>query len=171
MWASIKLNMIKDFSSFDNVLDIALAIDYEMYLQNDILTKIDRATMSVSLEGREPLLDHRLAEFIAQLPIEYKFNKNGGKRILKDIVHEYIPKDLVERPKVGFSLPIYKWLTGDLSYLIDEYLNIKSIRESNLFNPDFVTRQIELFKKGRFHYKPLIWKLLMFQMWYFRWMK
>jgi asparagine synthase (glutamine-hydrolysing) len=160
-----------DFSNFKSVLEIAQAIDYEMYLQNDILTKVDRATMSVSLEGREPLMDHRLAEFVAQLPNEYKFNKQGGKRILKDIVHEYIPKELVNRPKAGFSLPIYKWLTGDLSYLIDGYLNEKSINESNLFNSDFVIRQVNLFKKNRFYYKPIIWKLLMFQMWYFRWMK
>lgn len=72
-----------DFSSFNNVIDIALAIDYGMYLQNDILTKVDRASMSVSLEGREPLLDHRLAEFVAQLPIEYKYNKQGGKKSLR----------------------------------------------------------------------------------------
>lgn len=160
-----------DFKSFNNVLDIVMAIDYGMYLQNDILTKVDRASMSVSLEGREPLLDHRLAEFVAQLPIEYKYNRQGGKRILKDIVHEYIPKELVDRPKAGFSLPIYKWLLGDLRYLIDEYLNTESLNESNLFNPDFVTGQVNLFKKNKYYYKPIIWKLLMFQMWYFKWMK
>jgi asparagine synthase (glutamine-hydrolysing) len=160
-----------DFSKFDNVLDLALAIDYEMYLQNDIMTKVDRASMSVSLEGREPLLDHRLTEFVIQLPIEYKFNNNGGKRILKDIVHDYVPKELVDRPKAGFSLPIYKWLLGDLRYLLDEYLSEKSISESGLFSVSFVTRQIDLFKKNRFYYKPIIWKLLMFQMWYLRWMK
>jgi asparagine synthase (glutamine-hydrolysing) len=160
-----------DFSNFRNTLEIALAIDYEMYLQNDILTKVDRASMSVSLEGREPFLDHRLAEFVAWLPIDYKYNKQGGKRILKDIVHEYIPKELVDRPKAGFSLPIYKWLTGDLHYLIDEYLNKKVISESHLFNSDFVTQQVDLFKEDKFYYKPIIWKLLMFQMWYFKWMK
>jgi asparagine synthase (glutamine-hydrolysing) len=160
-----------DFSNFSNLFDLVLAIDYEMYLQNDILTKVDRASMSVSLEGREPLLDHRLAEFAAQLPTEYKFNQQGGKRILKDIVHEYIPKELVDRPKAGFTLPIYQWLTGDLFYLIDEYLSERSIRESNLFEPGFVIRQVDLFKNNRFYYKPIIWKLLMFQMWYFRWMK
>jgi asparagine synthase (glutamine-hydrolysing) len=160
-----------DFSNFNNLFDLSLAIDYEMYLQNDIMTKVDRASMSVSLEGREPLLDHRLAEFAAQLPTEYKFNPQGGKRILKDIVHDYIPKELVNRPKAGFTLPIYTWLTGDLYYLIDEYLSERSIRESNLFEPGFVIRQVDLFKQNRFYYKPLIWKLLMFQMWYFRWMK
>ena len=85
---------------------------------------------------------------------------NGGKRILKDIVHDYIPKELVDRPKAGFSLPIYKWLIGDLRYLIDEYLSEKSISESDLFNASFVTRQVDLFKKDRFYYKPIIWKLI-----------
>jgi asparagine synthase (glutamine-hydrolysing) len=142
-----------------------------MYLQNDILTKVDRASMSVSLEAREPLLDHRLAEFAAILPIEYKHDMYGGKRILKDIVHDYVPKELVDRPKAGFSLPIYKWLKGDLHFLIEEFLIEKSINESNLFNSGFVTQQVDLFKKDRLFYKPIIWKLLMFQMWYFRWMK
>ena len=148
-----------------------MAIDYEMYLQNDILTKVDRASMSVSLEGREPFVDHRLAEFAARLPLEYKYNELGGKRILKDIVHDNIPRELVDRPKAGFSLPIYNWLTNDLSFLLDEYLSEKSIKESGFFKAKFVSQQVELFKGNKFYYKPLIWKLLMFQMWYFRWMK
>ncbi|MBN1617976.1 asparagine synthase (glutamine-hydrolyzing) [Candidatus Dojkabacteria bacterium] len=160
-----------ELSNIGSVLEIALAIDYDMYLQNDIMTKVDRASMSVSLEGREPLLDHRLFEFVAQLPNEYKYNRLETKRILKDISHEYIPKELLERPKAGFSLPIYNWLRGDLQYLIDEYLDEKSISESNLFNTDFVREQVILFNKDRFHYKPIIWKLLMFQMWYRRWIK
>lgn len=158
-------------SGFSNELEIALAIDYQMYLQNDILTKVDRATMSVSLEGREPLLDHRLVEFAAQLPIEYKYNGISGKLILKDIVHDYIPKKMMDRPKTGFSLPIYKWLRGDLGYLIDEYLDEKSITSLGFFNTEFVLQQVKLFKNDKLHYKPFIWKLLMFQMWYDRWME
>ncbi|HHV25550.1 MAG: asparagine synthase (glutamine-hydrolyzing) [Prolixibacteraceae bacterium] len=160
-----------DFTGFNNIPEIMMAIDYEMYLQNDILTKVDRASMSVSLEGREPFVDHRLAEFAARLPLEYKYNELGGKRILKDIVHDNIPRELVDRPKAGFSLPIYNWLTNDLSFLLDEYLSEKSIKESGFFKAKFVSQQVELFKGNKFYYKPLIWKLLMFQMWYFRWMK
>jgi asparagine synthase (glutamine-hydrolysing) len=160
-----------NFAAFANELEVLLAIDYQMYLQNDILTKVDRATMSVSLEGREPFLDHRLVEFAVQLPIEYKYDGITGKRILKEIVHEYIPKEMMLRPKAGFTLPIYSWLAGDLSYLIDDYLNEKAIEESGLFNTNFVMKQIKLFRENKFHYKPFIWKLLMFQMWYARWMK
>lgn len=166
-----KTKFDSDFSSFESILDIALAIDYGMYLQNDILVKVDRATMSVSLEGREPLLDHRLAEFVIQLPDEFKYNKHQGKIILKDIVHDYIPKHLIDRPKAGFSVPIYKWLRGDLSFLIDEFLNEKAINESCLFNYEFVSFMVREFRNDKFYYKPIIWKLLMFQMWFSRWMK
>ena len=157
------------YSDFINELEIPLAIDYQMYLQSDILEKVDRATMSISLEGREPLLDHRLIEFAAQLPLEYKINKSNGKRILKDIVHNYIPRELVERPKVGFSLPIYSWLRGELKYLIDDFLCTRALNDSGLFNASFIRLLIEQFENNNLHYSPLIWRLLMFQMWYFKW--
>ncbi|MBC7381825.1 MAG: asparagine synthase (glutamine-hydrolyzing) [Bacteroidia bacterium] len=158
-----------DITGFHNSIETAMAIDYQMYLQNDILTKVDRATMSVSLEGREPLLDHRIIEFAAQLPIEYKLDGNTGKKILKDIVHKYIPKELMDRPKRGFTLPIYSWLKKDLSFLIDEYLNNIAVAKSGLFNVDFVEAQVKEFKSGKLHYTTFIWKMLMFQMWYDCW--
>jgi asparagine synthase (glutamine-hydrolysing) len=155
---------------FQNPSEIVLAVDYQSYLQNDILTKVDRATMSVSLEGRDPLVDHRLLEFAARLPFKYKYDGISTKRILKDIVHDYIPRELMDRPKTGFSLPIYSWLRGDLSYLIDDYLNERKLGVTGLFNIPFLLEQIELFKLNKLHYSPFIWKLLMFQMWYKKWM-
>lgn len=157
-------------SHFHNEVEIALAVDYQSYLQNDILTKVDRATMSVSLEGRDPLVDHRLLEFAAQLPFSYKYDGISKKRILKDIVHEYVPKGMMSRPKTGFSLPIYSWLRGELSYLLDEHLNEKELSSSGLFNVSFLMDQVDLFRKGKLHYSPFIWKLLMFQMWFKKWL-
>lgn len=159
-----------DTNDYRDGLSVLLAMDYDMYLENDILAKVDRATMSVSLEGREPLLDHRLLELAATLPSQFKYDGTVGKKILKDIVHEYIPKEMMERPKTGFSLPIYSWLQNDLSYLLDEYLNKMAIDESQLFNSNFVLNIVQQFRRGNFHYKTLIWKLLMFQMWYKKWM-
>ena len=159
----------KDYSGIKNQIDIALLIDYKMYMQNDILTKVDRATMSVSIEGREPLLDHRLIEYAANLPLEYKVFKNGGKRILKDIVHDFIPKEIMERPKAGFSVPIDHWLQNELSFLIDDYLNKETLGKSNLFDVNIVSNLVEDYKKDKLHYKGLIWKLLVFQLWYFKW--
>lgn len=157
-------------NQYDSALEMIMAIDYQTYLQNDILVKVDRATMSTSLEGREPLVDHRILEFAAQLPLSYKYNGKTSKRILKDIVHQYIPKEMMDRPKSGFSLPIYKWLQNDLSYLVEEHLSPESLNLSGLFNVEFLNEQVNLFKKDNFHYKPFIWKLLMFQMWYKKWM-
>jgi len=155
---------------YRTILEMLMAVDYKTYLPNDILIKVDRATMSVSLEGREPLLDHRILEFAAQLPLEFKYDGITTKRILKDITHEYIPKAMMDRPKTGFSLPISKWLREDLSYLIEENLSVKALALSGLFDEKYLTQQITLFKQGRFHYTPFIWKLLMFQMWYKKWM-
>lgn len=153
-----------------SIMEMLMAVDYKTYLPNDILTKVDRATMSVSLEGREPLLDHRILEFAARLPLSYKFDGFTTKRILKDVTHDYIPKEMMDRPKTGFSLPISKWLREDLSYLIEEHLSEKSLAISGLFDEKYVAKQVKLFKEEKFHYVTFIWKLLMFQMWYKKWM-
>jgi asparagine synthase (glutamine-hydrolysing) len=156
---------------YHSILEMLMAVDYKTYLPNDILTKVDRATMSVALEGREPLLDHRILEFAAQLPLEFKYDGVTTKRILKDITHEYIPKTMMDRPKTGFSIPISKWLKEDLSYLVEENLSEKALAISGLFDEKYLSKQVEMYKEGNFHYTPFIWKLLMFQMWYAKWMK
>jgi asparagine synthase (glutamine-hydrolysing) len=152
-------------------LEGAMLGDLKSYLPDDILTKVDRATMSVFLEGRELLLVHHIIEFAARLPIAYKFEGNGnGKRILKSIVHDYIPKAMMDRPKTRFSMPVYSWLRGDLSYLLDEYMSKEALAWSGIWNVDFVYKQVQLFRNNKMHYVPLIWYILMFQMWWRRWM-
>lgn len=169
-------NTIKDFKSssipgfdieFDyySTLDIALCNDYYMYLQNDILTKVDRATMSYSLEGREPLLDHRLIEFAATLPDEFKITSEKSKVILKDLMHDLIPKKIMDRPKAGFSIPFEKWMKEDLSYLLDDYINEEMLSHS-LLNTDEILKMVKKFKQGQFYFPTFIWRILMFQMWY-----
>lgn len=159
-----------NYKGFSDPLSIALSSDYKMYLQSDILTKVDRATMSVSLEGREPFLDHRIVEFVAQLPNEYKFDGNIQKRILKDIVHKYVPVELMDRPKSGFSIPLEQWLKGDLKEKLLETLNDNSIRETGLFNHHFVEKLKSDFFSGSLHDISIIWKLFQFQLWYKKWM-
>lgn len=159
----------ENFSNLKDSLSIPLAIDYITYLQNDILTKVDRATMSVSLEGREPFLDHRIVEFVAQLPSYYKYGSTQ-KMILKDIVHKYVPKKLLDRPKSGFSLPINSWLRTDLSYLLEEYLDSESITETALFKPEYIQKLHRDFVNNKRVNSTIIWKLLQFQMWFKEWM-
>ena len=158
-----------DFTGFKQDLSIPLAIDYSMYLENDLLTKVDRATMSVSLEGREPFLDHRIIEYVAQLPMDFKYGQTQ-KRILRDIVYKYIPKELMDRPKTGFSIPIYNWLKTDLRYLIEENLDSSSIEETGMFNVSSVEKIKILFFNDQLDDLTIIWKLLQFQMWYKKWM-
>ncbi|OYQ32113.1 asparagine synthase (glutamine-hydrolyzing) [Flavobacterium cyanobacteriorum] len=161
----------KDYKGLNSEYASMLAIDYQMNLTDCLLVKVDRASMSASLEGREPLMDHRLAEWAAQLPMEYKFDGLTHKKLLRDITHKYIPKEIMERPKVGFDLPVFDYLKRELAYLIDENLNEAAIKESGIFNPGFVTLIVKQFREDKLLHKPLIWRLLMFQLWYKKWMK
>jgi asparagine synthase (glutamine-hydrolysing) len=154
-----------------NQLDKMLAMDYKTYMVDDILVKVDRATMSTSLEGREPLLDHRLIEFAAQLPPEYKMKGTEKKYILKEIVHKYLPKKMMDRPKMGFGVPVFDWLRHDLKFYVDEYMNEAAFAQHGLFKTAGVQHIISRFMAGDKNYNSLFWYLLMFQMWYKRWME
>ena len=153
-----------------SILTYMMAIDYQTYLVDDILQKVDRAGMSVSLEGREPFLDHRVIEWAAQLPMEYKYNKGNKKFIIKEIVHKYIPKKIMDRPKMGFGIPIANWLQNDLKPFVDHYFEEAFITKQNIFNNDEMQRIKRSFYRGKMESAEKIWFLLMFQMWYDKWM-
>jgi len=160
-------------ASMNDDMSMMLATDYRTFMLDDILTKVDRATMSVSLEGREPLLDHRILEFAARLPITYKDNGVTAKRILKDIVHDYVPKELVDRPKMGFGVPVEIWLKEGLKPLLNQYLDPELIRRQGLFS----VAEVQHLKMQYLNSDKLnaninkLWFVLMFQMWYEKWMK
>ncbi|MEO6539919.1 MAG: asparagine synthase (glutamine-hydrolyzing) [Ferruginibacter sp.] len=153
-----------------SILNYMMAIDYQTYLVDDILQKVDRATMSVSLEGREPFLDQRVIEWAAQLPMEYKYNKGNKKFIIKEIVHKYLPKEIMDRPKMGFGIPIANWLQNDLKPFVDCYFDEAFIHRQNIFNNDEIQRIKRSFYEGKIERAEKIWFLLMFQMWYDKWM-
>ena len=153
-----------------STLAYMMAIDYQTYLLDDILQKVDRAGMSVSLEGREPFLDQRVIEWAAQLPMDYKYNNGSKKFILKEIVHKYIPKQLLDRTKMGFGIPIAAWLQKDQKPFVDNYFDAAFIQKQNIFNNDEVQRIKDSFYKGKIERAEKIWYLLMFQMWYDKWM-
>ena len=154
-----------------SALSYMMAIDYQTYLIDDILQKVDRATMSQSLEGRDPFLDHRIIEFAARLPNEYKYHNGTKKRILRDIVHQYIPKELMDRPKMGFAIPIAEWMSNELKELVEEYVSESNIKAQGLFNWAYILKLKTAFFNGKKEYDVKIWYLLMFQMWYSKWMK
>jgi len=157
-------------AEYSSPLSFMMAVDYQTYLVDDILQKVDRASMTVSLEGREPYLDHRLIEWAAQLPNEYKYNNGEKKYILKEILHNYIPKEMMDRPKMGFAIPIAKWLQSDLLHLVDHYINEDLISKQQLFDWAIIGDIKKQFLSGKKEYDVKMWYFLTFQMWYEKWM-
>lgn len=143
--------------------------DMHNYLPGDILAKVDRATMAVSIEGREPLIDHRIVEFAYRMPLSLRRGLLGSKHILRKILYRYLPHETVDRPKMGFGVPLLEWLRGDLSYLLDDHLNDADVRSQGVLNPVIVNRTVRAFRRGDDYAVNQIWTLLAFQMWRHKW--
>jgi asparagine synthase (glutamine-hydrolysing) len=146
-----------------------MAIDFKTWLVDDILTKVDRATMSVGLEAREPFLDHRLVEYVARIPATLKYKNGVSKYILRKILYKHVPRNLLERPKQGFVIPLAKWLKEDLSGLVMNYLNEERLKKEGIFNPSVVSSYVKDFSNGSVKVNKL-WFILMFQMWKEKWL-
>lgn len=165
-----------NFKQFDNANTLdeekMLLVDFKTYLPDDILTKVDRATMAVSLEGREPFLDQDIFEFVARLPFEYKYKDGVTKRILREILYKYIPKEMVERPKMGFGIPLETWCREDerLSKIVKKQLSKERIEKDGIFDYEVIGGELERYFNGEKISFNKIWTLFMFQMWYERWM-
>lgn len=151
---------------FPDILSLMSFVDIKTYLPGDILTKVDRATMAVSLEGREPLLDYRLVEFAFGLPIKYKLKGAQGKQILKDVLARYLPNSLFDRAKRGFSVPLSDWLRGPLREWAENLLSVKKLNE-NLPVVDVarVRQTWELHIGGKGNFQNILWDILMLQAW------
>ena len=146
------------------------ATEYKTYMVDDILQKVDRATMSISLEGREPFLDQRIIEFAAKLPSSYRYKDGIGKYILKDIVHDYVPREMMERPKMGFGVPLESWLRKELKHVLLDVLNEQTLREQNIFNVERVIKMRDKYLAGEpIEFQRLSY-LFLFQLWYKKWM-
>lgn len=144
-----------------HALERMMLLDFNYYLPDNLMVKVDRASMYYSLEGREPLLDHKVLEFAAQLPIHLKINKN----ILKIILEKYVPRSYFDRKKQGFGVPIHAWLRNEFSYLIKQYLCPNKIKAQGIFNEKYVTKLCQSFMRSQTN-DNRIWTLLIFQMWY-----
>ena len=140
-------------------------LDLMTYLPGDILTKVDRASMAVSLEARVPFLDHRVFEFAWKLPLSYKVGRGQGKKIVRSLVYRHVPRKFMDRPKTGFGIPIDEWLRGPLRDWAQTLLSEKNIASSGYFDPKIVQQTWNEHLSGKRNRQAKLWPILMFESW------
>jgi asparagine synthase (glutamine-hydrolysing) len=163
--SSFNIDVIKNLSFLEQMQ----IIDYKTFMVDDVLTKVDRATMSVSLEGREPLLDHKIIEYVARIPNEIKYHNSDGKYILKSILYKYLPKTLIDRPKSGFAIPLESWLQNELKDLLDEFIDSNKLKKAKIYNVEYLLQLKKDLINGKNSNLSILWFVLMFEMWKQKW--
>ena len=139
--------------------------DAQFFLPDDILVKVDRASMAVGLEARSPFLDHRVVELAWQMPADLRVRGRQGKWILRQLLHRYVSRKLVDRPKAGFSVPIGRWMRGRLRPWVESALDKSVLSKSGLLRPEAVRQIWESVLNGNDHNASQVWGVLMFQGW------
>ena len=139
--------------------------DAVSYLPDDILAKVDRASMAVSLETRVPFLDHRVAALAARIPVEMKIRGLHGKHILRQLLARELPADLFDRPKAGFAIPVGEWIKGPLRPWAEDLLESNAMASEGWFDPVIVQRRWQDHLAGRRDCTPALWAILMYQSW------
>ena len=158
-------SILKDSLAFDDQRSFMMYLDLVTYLPDCILAKVDRAAMGVSLETRVPFLDHRVMEFAWELPLSMKFKNGKGKWILREILYKYVPEEMIERPKMGFGVPIGDWMKGPLKDWTESLINESRLKDEGYLNPDLVSRRWNEHLSGTINWQFNLWDVLMFEAW------
>jgi asparagine synthase (glutamine-hydrolysing) len=156
------------FANGAGIVDASLLTDIMTYLPNDLLVKVDIATMAVSLEARSPFLDHHVIEFAARLPERFKLRGLTTKYLLKKVLRKLLPAENLERRKMGFGVPISHWFRGQLQPLLRETLLSEKSLGRGFFQPAVVRQMVELHTRGERDHSPQLWTLLMLELWFQR---
>jgi asparagine synthase (glutamine-hydrolysing) len=152
-------------------LSRSLALYQDTYLPEDILTKVDRASMACGLEVRAPFLDAELVDLVQSLPASFKFGRNRNKRLLKRAAAGRLPASILARPKKGFGIPVASWLRGPLAPLMNDLLGRERLKRQGIFRPDEVARRIAEHQSGEHDHRKPLWTLLIFQLWCDHWLR
>lgn len=159
------VNRLQDSGFTENVVEWGMFCDLNNYLPDDILTKVDRASMAVSLEGRIPFLDHRVVEYSWTLPRNLRIQNGQGKHLLRQVLYSYVPQRLIDRPKKGFGIPIDAWIKGPLRDWACDLLSRDRLVRDGYFNPDPIIEKLNQYLKGNQSWHYHLWDVLMFQLW------
>jgi asparagine synthase (glutamine-hydrolysing) len=164
-----KYETVFDNTGYLSPISRTMLVDQHTYLPDAMLTKVDRASMAVSLEVRVPLLDHRVVDFTARLPEHFKYRNGKGKYLLSELLCKYVPRRLFERPKMGFGVPIAQWLRKELKDLVTDYLSPTYLQREGRFDSNVVGKVLKEHMTGVHNHQHQLWSLLMWQMWHERW--
>jgi asparagine synthase (glutamine-hydrolysing) len=156
---------IAKFRDMPSSVEMAMLTDLTNYLPDDILAKVDRASMAVGLEARVPVLDHRVVEFAWRLPMKFKLRRGKTKWALRQLLYRYVPAELIERPKMGFSMPVDLWLRGPLRQWAEDLLSAESLRRHGFFAVGSIREKWDQHLSGSRNWQYMLWPVLMFQAW------
>ena len=158
-------NKLKTLSTADQMM----AIDYKTFMVDDVLCKVDRATMSVSLEGREPLLDHRIAEYLARVPSDLKYKQHKGKYLLREILKKHLPTHFTDKPKAGFTIPLKAWLQNELKEKALSALTSQELKETALFKKEKLQKITKELQRGEVKNPNFLWMVINYVAWRKKW--